>query len=737
MRGAADGSDATPGAERAARDAGPGPPAHREHRPRADVWIPLAYAVISSAWIAVSDRLVLHPAHPASEQAWWSLVKGVGFVLVTAALLHLGIRRALERERRAHRALAEREALLRAISDATPDPIFVKDRESRWLFANPGVLQVLGFPADQVLGRTDLEIYRDRALAEALVAADRRVMESGRAEVLEERVETPAGVRLFLSAKAPYRDAEGRVIGVIGSARDITDREAVAGALRTSEERLRLFVEHAPAAIAMLDRDLRYLAVSRRWFEDYRLPQRDLVGLSHYEVFPEVPERWREIHQRCLGGAAERCEEEAFRRADGTVDWIRWDVRPWRDGGGAIRGLIIFTEQITARKEAEARARAAEEALQQSRKLESVGRLAGGVAHDFNNLLTVILSGAAALRDDLAAGRPAEREYVEEIHAAGERARDLTRQLLAFARKQVIAPVPLDLNEVVRGTEKLLRRVLGEDVELRVELAEGLWPTRADPGQIEQVILNLAVNARDAMPRGGALLVATCNVPGAGEGGPPGAGDAVSLRVRDTGVGMTPAVKAHAFEPFFTTKRTGEGTGLGLSTVHGIVHQCGGEVRLESEPDRGATFDLRFPRCAAAAAPPARAAPAGTRRGSETVLVVEDDPQVRDVTVRALRGAGHRVLEAATGDEALALAGGGERPALVVTDVVMPGLDGRALVDELRRRHGGDLRALFVSGYTQDVIHHHGVLDSGVDFLPKPFTPATLIARVRAVLDGA
>jgi len=303
--------------------------------------------------------------------------------------------------------------------------------------------------------------------------------------------------------------------------------------------------------------------------------------------------------------------------------------------------------------------------------------------------------------------------------------------------------VPLDLNEVVRRAEKLMRRELGEDVELRVELAGGLRTTLADLGQMEQVILNLAINARDAMPRGGTLHLETRNVPGGGApapgGEPGGRADAVALVVRDSGVGMSPGVKAHLFEPFFTTKPTGEGTGLGLATVHGIVHQCGGDVRVESEPERGTTFELRFPRCAAPAVANAAPAPTpGTARGSETVLVIEDDPQVRDVTVRALRGAGYRVLVAGGGSEALELVRrGGERPEIVVTDVVMPGLDGRALVDELRRRHGRDLRALFVSGYTQEVIHHRGVLDTGVDFLPKPFTPAALVARVRAVLDAA
>jgi PAS domain S-box-containing protein len=604
----------TPAAEgprdAAGRAGGSAPRATLRRLARTELSVPILYAAFAGTWIATSDLVVGLVARTPEQQTAWSMVKGFAFVAVTALLLHAGLRKALARERAAHRRVESSEALLRALTDAIPDPVFLKDRDSRWLFASPSTLRVLGKSAEQVIGHTDREIYADQAVAEALIATDRRILESGVAEVVEERIQTPSGYRVYLSTKAPYRDLDGRIVGVIGNARDITQRK--------------------------------------------------------------------------------RGEEE-------------------------LRERLSLEEQV-----------------RQAQKLESVGRLAGGVAHDFNNLLTVVLGCAEALRSDAARGVPATLEDVEEIRAAGERARDLTRQLLAVARRQVIAPVPLDLNDVLRASEKLLRRVLGEDVELVVDLAPGLWWIRADPGQLEQVVLNLAVNARDAMPRGGTLVLRTRNGARAGAA----ADDGVCLSVRDSGTGMEPEVRAHLFEPFFTTKPDGKGTGLGLATVYGIVSQADGQVRVESEPGRGTTFELWFPRTldppvAVSPLPAARAAP-----GTERVLVVEDDAPVREVTVRALRASGYHVLVAGSGREALALAAAAlDGLDLVVTDVVMPGLDGRTMADELRRRRPG-LRVLYVSGYTEDAVIARGVLSSGMAFLAKPFTPGALLARVRAVLDA-
>ncbi len=425
--------------------------------------------------------------------------------------------------------------------------------------------------------------------------------------------------------------------------------------------------------------------------------------------------------------------EAKFRKRNGDVSPGLLSARVITLGGEKL--LLSMTRDITNLKQAQADRDRLRGNLHQTSKMEAIGQLAGGVAHDFNNLLTVIMSCAESLKEDASRGRPSDADVVEEITFAADRARNLTRQLLAFARKQDITPVSLDVNEVVRASEKLLRRLLGEHVTLRVALHPDLWRTRFDPGQLEQLIVNLSVNARDAMPTGGTLTLETSNVDAPGSAELPGAW--VRLTVTDTGVGLSPEAKEHLFEPFFTTKPRGKGTGMGLATVHGIVHQIGGEIRVESEAGRGTAFQIFLPPSAEEPAPAEPAAPVTSKLGgSETVLVVEDEPEVREVTQRALRAGGYQVLAAASGDEALAL-----DPAtlasvqLLVTDVVMPGLDGRATAEELCRRHPS-LRVLYVSGYTQDVIAQRGVLDAGIQFLPKPFAASSLLARVRAVLDA-
>jgi PAS domain S-box-containing protein len=450
---------------------------------------------------------------------------------------------------------------------------------------------------------------------------------------------------------------------------------------------------------------------------------------------------------------ADREELAAALRRDGRV--VNLEMRLRDRQGRTQRGLIsarriemggealilILIRDITAWKAAEAERDRLQLEVQQAQRLEGIGRLAGGVAHDFNNLLTVILAAVEALRGEAKALGPRAREDLEQVEAAAERARDLTRQLLAFARKQVIAPIPLDLAQAVRASGKLLRRMLGEDVVLQLQLERDLWPVLADPAQLEQVIFNLAVNARDAMPGGGRLEISACNaevrLPAEAGEGDRAAGQWVRLRVKDSGSGMTPEVRAHLFEPFFTTKGPGRGTGLGLATVHGIVAQSGGHIEVETEPGQGTLFDVYLPRAEGEPATARVAAPRpSTRTGSETLLLVEDDAMVRGVIVRVLTEAGYEVLVAEGGDAALELAARFAGPLhLVVTDVIMPGLSGPQVVRQLERLRPG-LRALYVSGYTADAIAERGVLESGIEFLPKPFTAGALLERVRTLLDG-
>jgi len=392
------------------------------------------------------------------------------------------------------------------------------------------------------------------------------------------------------------------------------------------------------------------------------------------------------------------------------------------------------------RKRAEEALRRSEALLRQSQKMEAVGRLAGGVAHDFNNLLTVITSYSDLLLEDFAADDP-KREDVAEIRKAAEGAAALTRQLLAFSRQQVLEPKVLDVKAVIAGTEKLLQRLIGADVDVTTSLAPDLGAVKADPVQLEQVIINLAVNARDAMPTGGRLTIEAANVE-MDEGyvrnhAPARAGRYVLLAMSDTGTGMDEQTRARIFEPFFTTKERGKGTGLGLATVYGIVKQAGGFIWVYSEPGRGTSFKVYLPRVDAPVEPvAARPGTTEPRRGSETVLVVEDAASVRLVTRQVLERYGYAVLEAPDGETALRLAAKHHGPIrLLLTDIVMPGLSGQQLAGQLAHLRP-EMKVLYVSGYGDRAVVQHGILASEVAYLQKPFTPETLARRVRDVLDA-
>ncbi len=378
-----------------------------------------------------------------------------------------------------------------------------------------------------------------------------------------------------------------------------------------------------------------------------------------------------------------------------------------------------------------------EQQLLASQRLEAVGRLAGGVAHDFNNVLTAVLGSTELLILDTPPGA-ARREELEIIREAAAHAQDLIRQLLAFSSRQALKPVVLDVNHLVKNVGKMLRRLIGENIQLTTEPAPDVDSVCADPGQLEQVLVNLVVNARDAMPQGGRLTIGTGNLTVA-EGGTPAVpvppGRYVVLRVTDTGTGMDAATLERAFEPFFTTKPRGKGSGLGLATVYGVVRQSGGHVEAESTPGAGTTFRVYLPRVTEVAEAGAEGADAAPLRGVETVLVVEDDERVRALARKVLEQAGYRVLVAAGGTEALATAESHDGPIdLLMTDVVMPGMSGRTLTRRLTQRHP-DLKVLYMSGYSDEDIAQHGVFEAGTAFIKKPFTPTLLTKKLREVLD--
>ena len=426
------------------------------------------------------------------------------------------------------------------------------------------------------------------------------------------------------------------------------------------------------------------------------------------------------------------------RPAQGDRVWALCNGFPVTDDNGELQLAIITFIDITEQRRAEAERERLESQLRQATKMEAIGRLAGGVAHDFNNILTGILGYAELAERALPAEHPVQA-YAAEIRGGGERAAQLTGQLLAFARKQVIEPRVIQPNQVFGNSEMLIRRLIGEDVRLTFIPGDGLWNVRADPTQLDQILMNLAVNARDAMPSGGRLTVETANVVLEGErhamGDEPASGEFVVLAVSDNGEGMDAATQERIFEPFFSTKGPGQGTGLGLATVYGIVSQNHGVVTVYSEPGHGTTFKVYLPAVREAAEGSTARASGALASGSGTLLLVEDDDLVRELARKVLSDQGYTVLEAEDAEEAILLGRRfSGRVHLLVTDVVMPGLNGRELFERLKVGRP-DLKALFMSGYTENVIAHHAVLEEGTHFMPKPFTLDELLGRVRELVE--
>ncbi len=431
--------------------------------------------------------------------------------------------------------------------------------------------------------------------------------------------------------------------------------------------------------------------------------------------------------------------ETRLRRVNGEMIWVRLSTRAVRGADGQVAYYDGALEDITERKRAEDALRESEERFLQSQKMEAVGKLAGGIAHDLNNLLTVMTGYSELLLTRIGADDPVRRE-VQEIARAGERAAALTKQLLAFSRRQVLQLKVLDLNQIVAEMDAMLRRVIGEDVDLRAVLAGDLGPVRGDQGQIEQVLMNLAVNARDAMPRGGTLTVETENVYLDEIYGfrkdVVVKGHYVMLAVTDTGCGMPADVQARVFEPFFTTKEVGKGTGLGLSTVYGIVKQSGGYVWVYSEPGQGTTFKVYLPRMDSVRPVVEKPVlPLEPQPGAETILLVEDEEVVRELVREVLDMNGYTVLEARDGPEAIRVADRHDDPIqLMLTDLVMPKMSGRELAEKLLPKRP-EMRVLYMSGYTDDTVLHHGIVDPGISFLQKPFRADALARKVREILD--
>jgi len=512
--------------------------------------------------------------------------------------------------------------------------------------------------------------------------------------------------------------------------------------LKTSEARFRALIEKSADLILLTTADGLTTYISPAVESTLGYSSDHLVGQSAM-VFchPDDRNNIANVLKRLVNVPSEILSVE-FRaiHSDGTTRWLEATGRNML-ADPAVDGIVCNVRDVTERKEAEESLRKTEEQLRQAQKMEAIGNLASGVAHDFNNLLSVILGYSNMLAQDMTPSDP-RRTDLKEIESAGKRAVDLTRQLLAFSRQQILQPKIASLNDILAGMERMLRRLIGEDIELTVVLASALGKTKVDPGQIEQIVMNLAVNARDAMPQGGKLTLETANVEldaGYAENHVGAlAGPHVMLAVTDTGVGMDKATQARMFEPFFTTKEKGKGTGLGLSTVFGIVQQSDGTVWAYSEPGKGTTFKVYFPRADPSlttehdSRPPA----GGPLTGTETILLVEDEESVRVLTRTILRRFGYHVIEAQSGGDALLVCEQHTATIhLLLTDVIMPRMSGRQLSERLRAIRP-EMKVLYMSGYTDNTIVHHGVLDSDASFLQKPITPEALARKVREVLNG-
>lgn len=823
------------------------------------------YTLFGLAWIYGSDMVISCLVEDKATLVRIAVAKGFLFILCTATLLFFLISRFLRQLSISDAERVESLENYQAIFNATNEAILVHEVQSGAILdVNDRMLEIFGYLREEVLTAHlgDISEGKPPYSQQEGMEKVRKALSEG-PQLFQWLCRKKTGELFWTEVSLRKITARGtdRIIAVI---RDISQRKQQEDALRQKNAHLRFFFEYAPASLAMFDRDMRYLQASRRWQSMYGLGDRNLVGVSHYEVFPELPERWKEFHRRGLAGEIISEEADRFLRADGSEQYLRWEIRPWYESLGQVGGIVIFSEDITQRrvvenalssserflrmltdqlpglvgywtselrlsfankayqewfgksreeiigitmrelmgeelfasnepharralqgepqhfertlakpagaagytwthyipdqvdgatrgffvlvsdvtelKRAEEEKIRLESQLQQAQKMESVGRLAGGVAHDFNNLLTVIVGLAQLGMKELGPESPTYCR-LEGIRLAAEKSADLTRQLLGFARKQTIAPKILNLNWTVENMLNMLRRLIGEDIDIAWKAAAHLWQVKIDPTQVDQILANLCVNARDAIADVGRVTIETANCSfdtdycAAHFGFAPG--DYVLLAVSDNGCGMDRETMLHIFEPFFTTKEFGKGTGLGLATVYGIVKQNNGFINGYSEPGRGTTIKIYLPRHEGAAVPPrTEAAAKPVLRGGETILMVEDEPSIREVTASLLEMQGYKVLSATSPSRAIELAREhGGKIHLLLTDVVMPGMNGRDLARNVLQLCP-KVKCLYMSGYTANVIAHHGVLDEAVHFISKPFSLSELAAKVREVLDS-
>jgi two-component system, cell cycle sensor histidine kinase and response regulator CckA len=635
----------------------------------------------------------------------------------------------------AKRSLEESEERFRILFDYAPDAYILADAQGEIIDCNKATEKLAGYDREELIGNNFAclpwldfrqqvklaDLLTQAARGEVLGPVDFTLTRKDGGEVIAEGMNLPLSIQ-----------GQNLVLTIV---RDITARQQAETELRESEQRFRLMAETIQDVFWLATLDIGKIV--------YVSPAYELVwGRTYGELYQSPlsfmetihPEDRKRVRAEILEGRKQGTpwsHEYRIIRPDGGVRWIRDRGFPVRDDRGRLLMFTGVASDITERK-------ALEEQLLQAQKMEAVGRLAGGVAHDFNNLLMAIMGYGELMKGKVLAGDPLHG-YLQDILKATDRAVALTQQLLTFSRRQILKPQLVDLNRVVLDLKKMLERLIGEDLDLEIVTAPELGPVKVDPGQLSQIIMNLVVNARDAMPRGGRLSIETVNIDIKASRhtgfGPAPPGPYVRLTVRDTGVGMDEATRAHIFEPFFTTKEPGRGTGLGLSIVYGIVKQSGGYIDVKSAPGEGSSFMIYLPRLKGVMEPPREEIPVGKGfQGEGTILLVEDEDVLRTLLGKFLRLHGYTVLEAHHGGEALLICERHQGPLhLMVTDVVMPHMGGRELADRVTPLFP-DMKVLYMSGYTEDAMVHCGVADLKVPFLQKPFKPIELARKIRAIL---
>ncbi len=638
----------------------------------------------------------------------------------------------------AEESLKHSETYYRALIEKASDLISILDADGKMRYQSPSSKRILGYEPEELIGSINFEFMHPDDLEKAHQAFDEITRHSDRIVEVELRFRHQQGHWRHFACTLTNLLDNVAIKGIVSNAFDITDRKLAEEALRESEERYRVLFDNNPLPMWVIDTEtLAFQAVNAAAINHYGYSYEEFLSMTVENIRP--PKDAPELLKNLSGSTDKFYRADLWKhiKKDGRIIDVEITSHDLMFDGR--RSRIVLVNDVTEQRWAEEALRQSEEQLRQSQKLESVGRLAGGIAHDFNNMLTAINGYSELILKSLSADDPLRR-HVEEIKKAGTRSAELTHQLLAFSRRQILQAKVLDLNKVISDTIIMLQRLIGEDIQLIASLSPDVGLIEADPGQLSQVLVNLIVNSRDAMPQGGSIVIETESIfideYYANHHVSIKPGDYVMLAVSDTGIGMEDDIKKQIFEPFFTTKEIGKGTGLGLATVYGIVKQSGGNIWVYSEAGRGTSFKIYLPRIAVP--PTILEVPSGKtsfQTGSETILLVEDEETVRNLSREVLELCGYKVIEAENGLAALAICKKYQKQIdLLMTDVVMPQMGGRELAETLTQIYP-QMRVLFTSGYTDDAIFRHGMIEIGKNFIQKPFTFEALACKIRELFD--